>query len=83
MDFSKTGSEGVDCSLQMTTIHAGGLGMAAISGIYGLWEFFHLPHRPWLWTDFAYSHTVSERTGFKKRKIIVKVPDSFLPTVPQ
>ncbi len=33
MDFSKSGSEGIDYSLQMTAIHAGGLGMAAISGI--------------------------------------------------
>ncbi len=47
MDFSKSGSEGIDYSLQMTAIHAGGLGMAAISGImaeymgYGNFFIFH------------------------------------------
>ncbi len=47
MDFSQSGSEGIDYSLQMTAIHAGGLGMAAISGImteymgYGNFFIFH------------------------------------------
>ncbi len=47
MDFSQPGSEGIDYSLQMTAIHAGGLGMAAISGLmadfmgYGNFFIFH------------------------------------------
>ncbi len=47
MDFSQSGSEGLDYSLQMTASQAGGLGMAVISGImvdvigYGTFFLFH------------------------------------------
>ncbi len=47
MDFSQPGSEGIDYSLQMTAIHVGGLGMAAVSGLmadvmgYGNFFIFH------------------------------------------
>ncbi len=47
MDFSQSGSEGLDYSLQMTAGQAGGLGMAVISGVmadvvgYGNFFLYH------------------------------------------